>query len=546
MSAPVQDNEHRNEATAIANVLDADRSGEHDRACRLAVAAVAQGARDAALFEIVMSWLARHGRDGDVAAAFDTLHTLAAGDPVLLVRIGLYLLRMRRPLQALEAFESAIAVRPDYARGHYERGVALGILGQIEEMRAAHERTIVLEPANADALASLALIAARAGDSMLARDYASRSLSIRPHGALAEAALALADIQDNHIAEALRRLEVLLDDERLANDTWIDIAISDAGDALARRNCFPQAFSAYSAVGERRRKRQLPALQGRRAIDSVRSRAAYLARSAPWRIAETRDQDSPALGHVFLLGFMRSGTTLLETVLAGHPAICAMDEREFLAEPARRFLFADETLDELGALDEAELAVWRSDYWSAVKMAGGEVAGRLFVNKMPFNSLRLPLIARLFPDARILLAIRDPRDVVLSCFRHRFEANQLTFEFLRLEDCARFYGATMELVTLCRQKMPVSVHEHRYEDLIGDFDTSVRTVCEFIGIEWDEAMRNFVAASGVIAPRSQSAAQVRRGLYQGGIGQWQPYAAQLAPAMPTLVPWIARFGYPAD
>jgi tetratricopeptide (TPR) repeat protein len=546
MSTSAPENYDRSVTTGAAAILDAARSGDHDRAYELANAAIARGNRDPVLFEILASWLSRQGRDDEAAAVLETLQALAARNPALLVRIGLSFLRLRRPQEALAAFDAALVLQPEYAKAHYERGVALGILGQIDEMRAAHERTIALEPGNADALASLAVIAARACNTAQARDYAWRSLNFRPDSGSATAALAVADIHDGKIAEAERRLDGLLADARLANDTWIDITVSDAGDAFARQNCFSQAFAAYAAVGERRRKRQLPAMETRRSIDAVRHRIAYFSRSAPWHISSTTTHASPASGHIFLLGFMRSGTTLLETVLASNPVICALDEREFLAAPARRFLFTDETLDELALLEEPELAGLREIYWKAVEETDATVAGKIFVNKMPFNSLRLPLIAKLFPEARIILAVRDPRDVLLSCFRHRFDASQLTFEFLRLEDCARFYSAAMEFVELCRRKLPLMVHEHKYEDMIADFDASVRAACEFIGVEWNETMREFVAASGVIAPRNQSAEQVRRGLYSGGIGQWRRYGAQLEPVSQILAPWIARFGYATD
>jgi tetratricopeptide (TPR) repeat protein len=545
MSTAVPKNSDQSSSTIIADVLDAARSGNHNSAYELAHAAIAQGIIDVALFEIVVDWLVRHGRDSEAATALESLHTLADGNPTLLVRTGLILLRLRRPQAALAAFDAAIGLEPGYARAHYERGVALGILGQIREMRGAHEQTIILEPRNADALASLALIAAREGDVVRARNHASQSLNQRPDNGTALAAIAVADAHDGKILEAQQRLDLLQADTRFVNDTWIDIAISDAGDAFEQNNCCSQAFSAYTAVNERRRKRQFPTMGNGRAIDAVRHRVAYFGRTEPWRPG-SGNTPSPAIGHVFLLGFMRSGTTLLETVLASNPAVCAMDEREFLAEPARRFLFSDKALDELGTLDESELSVWRDAYWSAVEGADTSVAGRIFVNKMPFNSLRLPLISRLFPDAKIILAIRDPRDVLLSCFRHRFDANQLTFEFLRLEDCARFYAATMEFVKLCRRKLPLKVHEHRYEDMIADFGTSVRAACEFIDVEWNESMREFVTATNVIAPRSQSAAQVRRGLYSDGIGQWRRYGMELAPTFPILAPWIERFGYSAE
>jgi len=167
------------------------------------------------------------------------------------------------------------------------------------------------------------------------------------------------------------------------------------------------------------------------------------------------------------------------------------------------------------------------------------------VDKLPFNSLKLPLIAKLFPDAKILFAIRDPRDVVLSAFRQRFEINTDNFEFLRLDDCARYYATIMRLVTLYREKLPLDLHEHRYEDLVADFDTSVRAVCAFIGIDWNDSMRNFAAAPRSVDARSASAPQIRRGLYSGA-GQWRRYRDELAPILPILEPWIARFGYPTE
>jgi len=546
MNVSTPGNEDRNVSNDVANILDVARSGDLDRAYELSSVAILHGNRHPAFFDIVSGWLARHGQGNEAMAALGLLRTLAVQDPVLLVRTGVLLLRLRHPPEALVAFDAAIALQPNFARAHYERGVTLGILGRIDEMRAAHERTLTLDPDNADALASLALIAARTGDGTRAREYALQSLNLRPDGGSANAALAVADIHEGKITEGRNRLNGLLADARFANDTWIDIAVSDAGDAFAQKNYSSYAFAAYTAVGERRRVRQLPATENRRAIDAVRRRTAYFNRLRAWHIAGDCSPACPVRGHVFLLGFMRSGTTLLETILASNPAVCATDEREFLAAPAQRYLFTDNTLDELVALDESALSEWREAYWKTVHETNASIAGRVFVNKMPFNSLRLPLIAKLFPDARVILAIRDPRDVVLSCFRHRFDASQLTFEFLRLEDCARFYAATMEFVEACGRKLPLRVHEHRYEDMITDFDASVRAVCEFIGVDWSETMRDFVDASGVIAPRNQSAEQVRRGLYSSGIGQWRRFRAQFEPVFPILAPWIERFGYATD
>jgi len=197
----------------------------------------------------------------------------------------------------------------------------------------------------------------------------------------------------------------------------------------------------------------------------------------------------------------------------------------------------------LAVLEDVELDVWRDAYWKSVRESGASAGCRVFVDKVPLNSLRLPLIAQLFPAARVLLALRDPRDVVFSTFRHRFNMSPTSFEFLQLEDCARYYAAVMRFVAQSRQELPLHVLEHRYEDMIADFDGAIRRVCEFIGLEWIEAMRDFTNAAQTIDRQSQSASQVRRGLYRGAIAQWRRYKDYLAPAMPILEPWIDRFGY---
>jgi hypothetical protein len=274
---------------------------------------------------------------------------------------------------------------------------------------------------------------------------------------------------------------------------------------------------------------------------------AYFGKNTPWNAAPRTTPRGPApAGDVFLLGFVRSGTTLLEVVMASHAKVVASDEHDFLADAARAFLDSDEDLDRLAEAGGAELEPWRENYWRAVHDLGFEVEGRVFVDKVPLNSLRLPLIAKLFPSAKIILALRDPRDVVLSTFFHRFDMNPASFEFLRIDDCARFYSATMRLVDLHREMLGLDLYEHYYEEIAGDFERAVRGICAFVGIEWMESMRDFSAAAGDIDRRSQSGQQVRRGLYAGASGKWRRYRDQMAAILPILNPWVQRFDYPVD
>ena len=105
-----------------------------------------------------------------------------------------------------------------------------------------------------------------------------------------------------------------------------------------------------------------------------------------------------------------------------------------------------------------------------------EPAGKVFIDKLPLNTIKLPLIAKLFPKARILFALRDPRDVVLSCFRRSFRVNASMYEFVSLERAAAFYDAVMTLGALCRERLPLEVLDTRYEDLVGDFDAQAQAI----------------------------------------------------------------------
>jgi hypothetical protein len=248
---------------------------------------------------------------------------------------------------------------------------------------------------------------------------------------------------------------------------------------------------------------------------------------------------------VFLIGFPRSGTTLLEQVLASHADVEALEERETLIDGAREYLREPEGLERLAHAPEPELDRFRALYWQRVAEAGAAVRGKYFVDKHPLNGLKLPLIARLFPHARVLLALRDPRDVILSCFRRRFAMSAPYYQLLTLQGAAAMYDAVMQLTTGLTDLVQLPTIEVRLEELIADFDGEVRRICGFIGLQWSDSLRDFaarVAERNIVTP---SGAQLAGGLSASGIGHWRHYHTQLAPVLPILEPWISRFGYSA-
>ncbi len=449
-----------------------------------------------------------------------------------------------RHAEALVLFDAARASVPDLPSIDFNRGTTLHELSRFEEAAAAYQLALTQNPEDTAALACLATTCAQLGDFASARLYGERALARDANQPFALIGLALADLEEGAFAAAEARLRKILENPVLRRDRYFSFALSVAGDAFDGQNLVRDAFTSYSAANASLRQSYDSHQASGRAIDDVKRLIARFARSDGWD-SPAVGAAMPAAGHVFLLGYMRSGTTLLEAVLASHPRVAAMDEIELLNDSARTFLLDDGGLRRLAKLDPNETSHWQIQYWNSVKKTGLSVSNRILVDKMPFNSLRMPLVSRLFPQAKVLFAVRDPRDVVLSCFRRRFAPTKHSFEFLDLADCARFYDSVMQLADLYRTRLSFDLHEFHYEDMIRNFEPTVRAICDFVGIEWEDSMRGFSSARA-IDPRGASAPQVGRGLYADAVGQWRRYREQLAPVLPLLEPWVARFGYPAD
>jgi hypothetical protein len=374
-----------------------------------------------------------------------------------------------------------------------------------------------------------------------AREFGLRALALDRRQPYAGFAVALADIEDRHFDSAEAQLAEIMNMPQIGRVVRA-MARSIMGDALHAMGRQAEAFTAYAEAGKAMHELYAPARDAEVEMALARSRrlAAYVAK-APADAWTSEPGGSPVRSHVFLVGFPRSGTTLLGQILASHPDIAVLEEKRTLTHCAD-LVATDQALDKLVAMGSAELAPYRAEYW---RCAAGYDLGRrgVLVDKMPLNSELLLLIARLFPEAKIVFAIRDPRDVVLSCFRRRFNMNRQMYELLTLEGAAAFYDSIMRLSELYRGKLSLPFLDLRYEALVDDFEGQAKRLCDFIGVPYDAALAQFADRARTRNILTPSATQVVRGLYRQGMGQWTAYRDQLAPVLPVLAPWVSHFGY---
>ena len=248
----------------------------------------------------------------------------------------------------------------------------------------------------------------------------------------------------------------------------------------------------------------------------------------------------------FLVGFPRSGTTLLDQILDAHPDIHVLEERPVLLALRDRLDALPQGYPAaLGQVDARLRDELRALYRDGLRQAGAP-EDRLTVNKLPLNLIHAGLIHRVFPDARVILALRHPCDAVLSCFMQDFALNNAMANFLSLEDGVRLYGEIMGLWGDCRARLGLEAREVRYEDVVADFDGEIAGLLEFLCLPWNDAVRDFAAHARGRLIRTPSYEQVTGALHDRSIGRWRRYRKWLEPHLPALAPHIAALGYDGE
>jgi tetratricopeptide (TPR) repeat protein len=505
------------------------------RAADLAEAALGKGQRDPMLLNLA-AWKREESGDFDASLALlNEALELAPGDPNIIGAIGAVLRKQGRLSEALRHLDEAIRLDPTAAAPWLERGMALETGGSLEPALASYYRAAELDPQSASAFGGVASIASRRGDLDIAQQYGEQALALDPLDPPGAAGLARAKIEQGQPEQALAILEKPLAsdlrDENLAN------LASLLGDAFDRLGRYAEAFDAYSTSNAATARRLERLGTGDETHCELAERLGReFAAIDVWPIDEPDGSPAP----VFLIGYPRSGTTLVENVLASIPAVDALEERPTLG--AGDAYFHEGGLARLAEADRGTLDGLRKAYWEYVAGAGIDAGGKLFVDKDPLKGLALPLIARIFSAAKIIVMRRDPRDVVWSCFRANFAPTPAAAEFTDLERAARHYDALMRSQEAFLAALPLARHELRYEALVADFDAETRRLCDFLGAEWTEEMRDFARTARRRGVSTMSAAQVTKPLYDGS-RQWQRYEEQLRPILPILQPWVERFGY---
>lgn len=473
--------------------------------------------------------------------AIDVLRVMAADFPadakpwVELAQIAEW---MDQSPMALEAYEEAAKRAPHdpeilIALGN-QRGASWDMAGAEQAIR----RALAVDPANGDALVALAVLFEHDNRADLLPALVDEAIAAN----IDPATLALIQA---YASRRAKNWQGALDAARNASEEKQAVRRAQLiGECLDRLGQPAEAFASFERMNQLVAEERNPQAMAQTYRDMVERNRSTLTKAwiDSWTPA-VPPQSSERASPVFLVGFPRSGTTLLDTILMGHPAVQVMEERPAIVHVERRL----GDIEALAAMDAKAIKAARTQYWSEAADYLDLRPGTTVIDKSPLYLNKVPIIHRLFPDARIILALRHPMDAVLSCFVTNFRPNPAMANFLDLARAAELYDRSMGAFEQARQLIGLDVHEIAYERVIADRDSELRPLFDWLGLEWQEEALDHQATAakrGIISTASY--AQVHEPLYTRSTGRWARYRDQLKPVEGLLAPWIERFGYSLD
>ncbi len=438
-------------------------------------------------------------------------------EPITLANLAWNLKNQGRMEEARGLYEKSAALKPDILQTFLGWAKMEEADRKFEAALALLDKAEAIEPNNPSVQLTRATVLARRG---------------RP-----EAALALLDVRQGEAADGPK-------------STLGPAELSEKGRLLDQLGRFDEAFAAYDAGKKRALEFGARPYLADAARDLVARNAGFFSRRRLATLPRaSRGGDMPQ--PIFIVGFPRSGTTLIEQTLSVHPRIAAGDELPFINDITQimpRLLASPltypEALAELWMGDQRDGLNELRDYYlsRAAKSGIFKSDADWFTDKMPLNETHLGLISLLFPDSPIIHVVRHPLDVLLSVY-----ANHLTHGFFcaaEMQTIAQHYLLIADLIEHYKENLDMRYLPVRYEDLVTDQQMNVRKILDFIGVAFEAKCLSF--EQNTRYARTASYAQVTEKLYSRSRFRYRKYLAHLQPVLEMLGPVIDRLGYSVD
>jgi tetratricopeptide (TPR) repeat protein len=499
--------------------------------------------------------VAQHWRTGDYQKTADILrraHRLAPTNEKVLLELGFAHAMSYDFAEAERWFETAIRVSSSKTQTLLAVGHQWQKVRHYEVARGCFERILQQKDVPILALLRLAEIYERQRRMNDAVAMAERALHM--DGTDAGALLTRATIhrQMKQLEDAEKLLRLIVDNpthHALHTGAWYEL-----GNILDLQGRYDDAMAAFLKA-----KILSPALakNAAQAATKLRTKQASLKEMQNtisesllqrWRSAGESGLQPPRK-LALLCGHARSGTTLLEYVVDSHPQITSADETFVFTNKVHLLLGRGRpspppALPTLDSISAGQLRQFRNDYFRGMEsFLGQPIENRLLIDKNPGITSDLPAFFRAFPESKFLVALRDPRDVCLSCFMQPARINPDSSSWLSLEGTINNYASIMDFWRAMKPLLGNAAIEIRYEDMVQDLESNARRVLDFLGLAWDERVLKFNEHAQTKIVRSPTYVEVTKPIFKSAVGRWRNYQKYFEPHLAQLASSLKAFGY---
>ncbi len=492
----------------------------------------------------------------------------------LIYNLGLVNKYLGKTKEAINCFDKSIKINPNFSQSYSTLGSIYTELGKSDLAKKNYFKAIDVDPKSFTAHYNLGNFYLQSGDINKAEEYFNLSIdinknNINPYNNLFQ----IYDRSNN-----LEKLEEILNNIKkvFGSNTFtkflegiyhyrkknykisteilenLELDQNDIPRNVLRANIlaknydylkiYEKAFNFYQKSNFILEKTYLQKVNKNRYINLVEERLNFFSQKS-LKISQNNNNSNKDL--VFLIGFPRSGTTLLDTILRTHKSIKVLEEKPLVD----KIIFEMEkslngNFSNLEKLNSKKIIKLQKIYFEEREKFIRVKKNEIFIDKLPLNIIYIAEILKIFPSAKFIFALRNPFDAVLSCFMQPFIPNDAMSNFLNLKDTVHFYDLVMKLWCIYQKKLKLNIHVIKYENVVNNFDATVKNLLNFLQLQWSEDLRNFyltVDKGRFINTPSYN--QVNRPIYKESINRWKNYEDKFSGLENILNRWVQYFEY---
>ena len=453
---------------------------------------------------------------------------------------GLLLKKTKKYDEALKCFKKAINIDSNFLQAYNNIGTISLELGNIKDAIFNYEKVLQISPDNFISYKNL--LATYENSNQIKKYEKTLKLTKKkfPNEKILELYKGILFFRKKKFKESIKYLDKISFIKENETEIKRIFFLARAYDRIDKTN---EAFKFFK-LGNKLENSTFEAKQfdKNRYLKNIENKKNYFTKK---NISKWTKIKSPSsiLSPIFLVGFPRSGTTLLDTILRSHPKIKVIEEKPMVLKMINKI--KNNNLYSLENISPNEIQYLQEEYLSELKKhTNVDDKSTLFIDKLPLNIINTGEILRIFPNARFILSLRHPMDCVLSCFMQDFKLNDAMNNFLNLEDAANLYKNTMELWNQYISVLKVNYVVIKYEKLIKDFKPNIKIILKFLNLNWSKSLLNYrktaIKREKISTP---SYYQVIQPIYKHADQRWKRYKKHLTNIEPNLSALIKKYKY---